>query len=261
MNAANSSSQPVAPLTLEETLEIPLLCFEAAADARPPFPFAYAIPVSKPPEGTEGVPSYLIWSVNDLDEPPSSSELSSYLFPPASLPAALARALTCDSFALLLEKEVDRLVNNFGAMAEWVMISPQPALATYSCHARSHLRAFSHSILVITLCDGTQWVMDGTGEQFGWPRSSWLLNFHQFSWTRVQWFMGLASDWHKQQVQDSFRNRNHGYWAVVQERMEELLHDLDWENLKALPREERVKAVKEQAEAKFAGAWDEAIAR
>jgi hypothetical protein len=211
MDTDNSSSQPVAPLTVEETLEVPLLCFEAAADAYPPFAFAYAIPATEPPKGTESALSYLIWTSDDLDNPPSSDELSSYAFPPASLPAALARVSMCDFFALLLEKEVDRLMKNFGAKAEWVKFQPQPALATYPSRTRSHLIPFSHSSLVVTLSDATRLIMDGTGEQFGWPRSSWLIDFHEFCSTRLRGIMSVAPDSHKKLAQDAIKNQKPAY--------------------------------------------------
>jgi hypothetical protein len=39
--------------------------------------------------------------------------------------------------------------------------------------------------------------------------------------------------------------------------MEELFGELDWDALLALPRAQRVEKVKEQAEAKFADAWEQ----
>jgi hypothetical protein len=258
MDDANSSSQLVASLTVEETLEVLLLCFEAAADAYPPIPFAYAVPATDPPEGTESALNYLIWTSYDLEDSPSSDELSCYTFPPPSLPTALARARMCDYFALLLEKEVDGLMKDFGAKAEWVQFRPRPVLATYESSKRSQLLAFSHSVLLVTLSDATRLIMDGTGEQFGWPRSSWLIDFHEFYRTSLRGSVEVAPDSHKQRAQDAINNQDPAYWVVAQERMEELFLELEWDVLKSLAREGRLEAVKKQAEAKFAGTWEEA---
>jgi hypothetical protein len=255
MAAASSSTQPAAQLTIEELLEVPLLCFEAAADTLPQL-LAYAKPLPKR-ASPNGVPSYVVWRNNDLKtNPPSPAELASTGFPPESLPAAVARMNLCDTFAMLLEKEVSWLMKDVGGRAEWLVLQPRPDFALYTCWEGTPFVPRSHSVLQITLKDGTKMIMDGTLEQFGWPRSTWLLSFADFRLERMGGWSEPVRETARRMIQRSFKTKDHGLWAEMQARMEELFGELNWDKIKSLPRGERVKTVKEQAEAKFAGVWE-----
>ncbi|KAH7382420.1 hypothetical protein DE146DRAFT_681474 [Phaeosphaeria sp. MPI-PUGE-AT-0046c] len=224
-------------LTLKEVLEVPLVCFEAAADTISLFPLAYAIPFP-----SAGTPFYKIWFTKDLNTPPSSSELSSLSsFPPESMPAALARWNMCEAFICHLENEADQLVGRqFGANVEWMQFPPIPL----------------HAVLKITEKNGKAYIMDGTVEQFGWPHETWLLDMEDFCETRLG-----GSIWHADsRLKGNTRERINcdGFWTAAHKRMEELFAELDYSDLFALPREERVQKVRAQAKAKFSGAWKEA---
>jgi hypothetical protein len=260
MNTTSPASEPAPAFTIESLLEVLLLCFEAAADAFLSAPLAYVQPVAEPPKG---VTSYFFWRVDDLDDPPSYDDFPLLVFPPKELPAAMPRLNYCDYFACLLEKEANRLLQKqFGAKAAWVLVAPRPTLVVYHYkHKKQALKIPYHSVLYVTANDGTEFIMDGTGEQFAWPRSSWLLPANEYFKTRVE--KGI---WRRTSEAAKVATKKHmearlGYWALVPERMEGLFKELSWDTLKALPREDRVEAVKEQAQAKFADAWEEVIER
>jgi hypothetical protein len=110
--------------------------------------------------------------------------------------------------------------------------------------------------------NGREWVMDGTPQQFGWPRAAWLLAMGEFLDERVgDRSLGWPDDERRKKVRGWVESN--GFWAVMQERME-LFKELKWNDLVALPRaldlswhtcgtQIEVKMVKKQAEIKFAG--------
>jgi hypothetical protein len=255
MSFSSSSSESVAGITIKEILELPLLCFEVAADTVPHL-LAYAMQVNDPSTPPKDIPSYVVWRTGDLYDPPSPQDLSTISFPPEFLTTALARMNLCDTFALLLEKEVNWLLKDFGGKAEWVVLDPQPALALYPSRQRSQLARRSHSVLLVTLKDGQKMVMDGTLEQFNWSRSTWFLRIRDFNRRRMGSWNRPAPEEYKECVQRSFKAKDAGFWAKIQEKMEELFGELEWDHLKSLPQHERVRVVKRQAEAKFAGVWE-----
>ena len=97
-------SSSIAPkLTIKQVLQVYLLCFNAAVSAYPKFHFAYT-QLHRFPDVE--LPVWLVWSVNDLHNPPK--DLSRISFPPEWLIEALPKKDMCDFFAALLEKEVHR---------------------------------------------------------------------------------------------------------------------------------------------------------
>ena len=104
---ANTTATTSPTLSLEEVLHIYLLCFEAAADARPLEPVAYAVPCWHP---DFPVRIWQVWTCKDLEEkgPPKHFDLLSWQ--PARLNEALARKDMCEFFCWLLEKEVSKKV-------------------------------------------------------------------------------------------------------------------------------------------------------
>jgi hypothetical protein len=256
MSFSSSSSELVPGITIKETLEVLLLCFEAAADTAPHL-LAYAMEVDDPSNPPKDIPSYVVWRTDDLHDPPSPQELSTISFPPESLIAAFARMNLCDTFALLLEKETNWLLKDFRGRAEWIVLDPQPALALYPSRQRRQLARRSHSVLMVTLKDGSKMVMDGTLEQFKWSRSTWFLKIRDFNRRRMGSWSRPAPEWYKARIQGSFKAKDAGFWAKIQEKMEDLFDELDWDQLKSLPEQERVRVVKRQAEAKFAGVWEQ----
>lgn len=250
----NSPTMAASQFTLKDVLEVPLLCFEAAADANPPFRLAYAIL-----EDTNNLifPCYRIWSNKDLPYTiPTPSHLSTLTFPPETLAAQLPRWNMCESFAYLLENEVDRLINNaFGANAEWMVTEPQPACAMMRATLEDGPMVPSHSVIKITEKDGKEWVMDGTCEQFNWPHDTWLMDYKTFVAARVRdGLIRRAEPAYK----DAFRESISWFWEEARTRMEELFDELDYGFLFTMPRHERVQSVRAQAKAKFVGTWEEA---
>jgi hypothetical protein len=255
---ANTSPSPC-PLSFEEVPELLLLCFEAAADAAPPCPLAYAI---EGPTATTGMKSVLVWRTEDLLDPPCSECLHSLSFPPASLPAALARYNMCNYFAFLLESEVkERMRVWFGAKVEWKLVDPLPHTALFR-HYTTELQPLRHSVLMITEQDGSCWVMDGTPEQFGWDRESWLLPYAEFSSKRMATKTAThITNRERFGIGRRLKDIDRGFWAVAKERMEDLLANLPWHSLLPLPRKLRVELVELRAKGAFSGAYGEAIIR
>jgi hypothetical protein len=259
MATTSSSSTPACPLSIREVLEVLLLCFEAAADGLPPCPFAYAksIPAAATPTG---ISSFVIWMIDHLkQDPPSATELSLLTFPPESLPTALARFNMCDFFAILLVHEAKkRMQEYFGARVEWTLVAPVPAVGLFPWNEQNFVPC-THSVLVITEANGAVMVMDETSEQFHWSRSTWLLSQAEFAARMTGW--QIAHVTRVRPVELAMEQRDNGYWAVVQERMEALFGGLDWSVLFTLPTEDRVALVTAKAEATFAGGWSEACQR
>jgi hypothetical protein len=113
-------------------LELPLICFEAAADSIRPLLLAYSIRLWS----ECGVLSYNLWDVSDLRH---KSPTSDYLFEisksvaPAFLPEAMARWNLCDYFASLLEEEFNGLMEaRFGGATRWYRMTPEPDSALLS---------------------------------------------------------------------------------------------------------------------------------
>ncbi|EAT78999.2 hypothetical protein HBI56_165050 [Parastagonospora nodorum] len=249
-----SPSAAARPTNIKDALEVLLLCFEAAADALPPFPLAYAMAVA--PEATPtNIPSLVIWQIEDLKtKPPSYSDFGSLCasFPPQSLPAALARWNMCDYFAILLIDEVRKKMDEyFGAEVDWWQIVPRPELGLFTCNEEKFLPR-GHSVLVITEANGVVSVMDGTPEQFHWDRSTWLLLGNDFQ-ARIGGIWGINSEAHMRQCEDSLGLFPKGHWSVARKRMNVLFGELDWSLLFLLSSEDRTASVKAQAQLAFAG--------
>lgn len=115
-----------------------------------------------------------------------------------------------------------------------------------------------HSVLLVTARDGTEMVMDGTLQQYGWASETWLQSFSDFLATRVDTrktpYCGFPSEERKDITREYASITDGGYWAVAQERMTKLFGELDWEELRSLGTAERLKRVKKQADERFAGA-------
>jgi hypothetical protein len=249
-----SPSAASRPTPIKDALEVFLLCFEAAADALPPYTLAYAMAVV--PEATPtNIPSLVIWQVEDLKiSPPSSAEFGLLWasFPPQSLPAALARWNMCDYFAILLIDEVRKKMDEyFSAEVDWWQIVPKPELGLFTCNEEEFLPR-GHSVLVITEAKGVVGVMDGMPEQFHWDRSTWLLPGDDFQ-ARMGGLWGINPEAHMRQCNDSLGLFPTGHWSVAQERMEVLFEELDWSLLFLLSSEDRVASVKAKAQLALAG--------
>ncbi|KAH7062930.1 hypothetical protein BKA63DRAFT_189219 [Paraphoma chrysanthemicola] len=234
-----TTSRPATPpqLTIEEVLEVLLLCFEAAADAEHYEALAYA----KGGQYEQGVEKYVFWFTVDLDNPPE--EPLKIPFPPAILPEGVARFNKCDAFAILLEEEADKQMRKFfGAQARWFNVAPLPVLVLQ--RATNPFGWFSHSVLVVTEENGREWVMDGTPQQFGWPRSTWLMAMGNFLAERV---IEDYADWADERKRNFCGEglRTWPFWVEAEKRMKQLFEELKWDHLATLSREERVKVVME----------------
>ncbi|KAF1843248.1 uncharacterized protein K460DRAFT_407614 [Cucurbitaria berberidis CBS 394.84] len=255
------NSAPSPPLSLEEVLEIYLLCFEAAVAALPPFSLAYAMSCQY---DDVDVPVWMLWDTDDLDDPPADP--FSLSFPPEYVVDGLMKKDMCDWFCFLLESEVDRKLRElFGARVRWLQCCPRIPFLLATRSGEHQLEIPTHSVLLVTRCDGRMAVMDGTLQQFGWPRETWLQSWNDFLTTRVntreQPCYLFASDEDRESARELATETDGGFWEVAQERMTELFGELDWEELKNLGTVERVERVKRQAEDKFAGANEEACER
>lgn len=251
MSAASPPAAQPAPPTIEEVLEVLLLCFEAAADALPSDKIlAYA---QEQRNYVSGHVVYVVWSLGDLEDPLENA--ADHPFLPTTLPRGLIQRDMCENFIWMLEGEVDRMVQHFGATARWALVEPKPASLFEHRSDTEPVSVPLHAVLIIELEDGECLVMDGTPEQLGWDRSTWLLpakNFfadhaltHNRRWATTQDRTILETD---------IPTCDESYWVEAQMRMGKLFGELDWNALFGLPRAQRVEKVKKQADAKFADA-------
>lgn len=152
----------------------------------------------------------------------------------------------------------------FDATATWFQCHPSVNILL----TRSPLppRVPLHSVLLVTPRNaelGERYIMDGTGEQFGWPRETWLLCEECFWATRSdkKKFHRTVDDEYRSEVEDKGSMRYKGFREVARERMTELFAELKWDELKTMGNDERIHRVKQQAKDKFAGTYDEARRR
>jgi hypothetical protein len=238
------STPPPPPLSMQEVLEILLLCFEAAADLFPSGSFAYAKSTQ-----SAGFTFWEIWETAHLDDPPA--DLTSISFPPEDLFPGRARLNLCDFFCTTLETEVDRIMRQFfGASARWIMFQPRPAFVLrmhVPGHSAQDAGAPAHSVLEVKEQCGSTWYMDGTVQQFGWARSTWFLPWRHFE-ARLGSGIYIAGDEHKKKVAEVMNNDHEGLWALTREIMKKLFTELDWDNLALMQHEQRIGAVKKQAQ-------------
>lgn len=97
------TTTPTPQLTVEQVLQVYLLCFDAAVAALPPLPLAYAVSCEFP---EVDVPVWVLWDVQDLHDPPADP--LSIPFPPEYVIDGLVRKDMCDWFCFLLEDEVNK---------------------------------------------------------------------------------------------------------------------------------------------------------
>jgi hypothetical protein len=119
------------------------------------------------------------------------------------------------------------------------LVHPLPHTALFRSYI-TELQPLRHSVLTITKQDESCWVMDGTPEQFGWDRESWLLPFPEFSKRMATTTTTSITNRERYGVGKRLKDIDRGFWAVAKERMEDLLANLPWDSLMPLPRELRV---------------------
>jgi hypothetical protein len=245
---------------LPEVLEVLLVCFEAAADAILPINLAYA----KRLQAVKGIDRWRLWRTQDLSDPPADA--LSLPFPPPEMITALARLNMCDAFAFLLEENTNNLMRDFfNAEAHWLFTMPQPASTLAFATDQSPDIIPWHSVLMIELDDGGRLIMDGTPTQMGWKRETWLLPFGKYVRERLRGqgnntnMLFFAQHKDRSVTRKALKTIDEGYWMVVEERMQDLFRELRWSELGRMTQENRVKMVRDQADRKFAGAWEEAM--
>ncbi|KAH8706121.1 hypothetical protein GQ44DRAFT_554485, partial [Phaeosphaeriaceae sp. PMI808] len=247
---------PLPGFSLEEALEICRICWEAAADACPPSYILRSVTSAKIGDTTKYVLKVALAS--------NALELGSDWLPKSQLPreieAALPRWNLCDWFAFLMEDKVHNVAATlFGASAKWVRIVPKPIFFLTFDNDLNGANV-SHSVLWITTGSGVELVMDGTGEQFGWDLSTWLLPANDFRNTHMIGDAANIPDGGREEVDAEIGKKIHdqGFWRVVQERMDVLFDELDWDQLRKMTHTDRVKRVENQAKEMFEGAYSEA---
>lgn len=138
--------------------------------------------------------------------PLSSDDLASLSsFPPATISPALARLNMCDFFAFLLEDEVKKKTEGcFGAEVEWKVFIPKAPLRIIP-GSQTELDTCAHSVLVVKERNGRIWAMDGTGEQFGWDRSFWLLSLRACAARMATTDVWFATDKRRSRVEKAMQ--------------------------------------------------------
>jgi hypothetical protein len=102
----------------------------------------------------------------------------------------------------------------------------------------------AHSVLLIRAQDGSQTILDGTAEQFGWPASNAIIKGNEFwhHYTFGQKYSdGVSSNGLSLKY---WKVRSDGYWYKIGISLREMLRDLDWEGLANMatgPREEYIR--------------------
>jgi hypothetical protein len=86
---------------------------------------------------------------------------------------------------------------------------------------RKYIDNAKHSVLEITTTDGTVWIFDGTGLQFGWRE-------------------GVVGK----------------YWAISDQLVKKLVPEFNWKTMSEMGSEELEQYVKDLADAKFNGAFE-----
>ncbi|CAE7175190.1 hypothetical protein CFE70_005285 [Pyrenophora teres f. teres 0-1] len=91
-----------------------------------------------------------------------------------------SQSLMCDHFALCMSYVLGDILRQHGfqATTRWVIFDPNPRLVFV--YKDAGIVCPKHSVMEITLNDGRVLYFDGTGEQFGWSSSSWLLGRSEF---------------------------------------------------------------------------------
>jgi hypothetical protein len=259
---ASATATTIAPpLSLEEVLHVYLLCFDAAADAFPQAPAAYALPYHHP---SVPVKIWKIWSTEDLKTKPPK-HLDRFTFLPPGLNDALARKDMCDWFCLLLEEEVSKKMGElFYGRARWLMYWPKIDFLLAWRGGMNQLTVPMHSVLLIETGDGREMIMDGTLRQYLWESSTWLETWEECSARRVD-RQDKREDWMFPQEEIKY-GAGHaaarvagGFWAAAFWRLTHLFKDLDWEELRSLRTVERIEHVKRMAGERFAHLHEEAL--
>lgn len=122
-----------------------------------------------------------------------------------------------------------------------------------------------YSVLFISVSDYESFIMDGTLEQFGWEKETWLQTRDKFMTTRLKtdkqrpWSVVKRED--LEGMERVLGEIGGGFWEVARERMVELFAELDWAELTALEEDERIARVERLAHKRFAGTNEEASAR
>ncbi|KAF1843242.1 uncharacterized protein K460DRAFT_418345 [Cucurbitaria berberidis CBS 394.84] len=139
----------------------------------------------------------------------------------------------CDTFCLLLhevlEKHLQRkqaylssifeLNNNvnypgYGATTDWIAVTPRPRITLVSGHVQP--KVLLHSALFVCTKEGDQYAFDGTGEQFGWSSSSWLLDredfWEQHAVAAKKWQWG---DVNSETMRRMICAQDNGYWSLI----------------------------------------------
>lgn len=241
-------------LSLEEVLQVLLVCFHAAADTAPKAIPAYALEFHDP---SVPVPIWKIWSIEDLKfTPPDPEDLGRCSFLPPWLNDALSRFNMCDWFSLVLEAEVNRLVRElFNGRAQWLTYWPKiDRILTWRSNPNQPM-VLMHSVLYVETGDGRQMIMDGTLRQYLWESSTWLQTCQEWYVGRVDWRRGWFFPSQKIRCLAEYEAARAagGYWAFAFATLTQLFGDLDWEELRGLGPVERLERVKRMAEGKLAG--------
>jgi hypothetical protein len=111
---------------------------------------------------------------------------------------------------------------------------------------RKYIDNVKHSVLKITMTDGTVWIFDGTGFQFGWKRENWLLSKADFS------TLHKKGDWEEYPDKHIVREGVVGkHWDISDQLVKELVPVLNWKTMSEMGSEELEQYVKDLADAKF----------
>lgn len=165
--------------------------------------------------------------------------------------------LHCENFVLTLLKPLSEKAQEiFGAKVHWLLTKPLLNAQYVESMGLKEIDDIKHSVLEITLPDGSVWIFDGTGRQFWWANKDWFMVEADF------WSTYAKDDFCAYLGEEEMEeNRNEGqgdtaaFWEIVGERVVELVHGLDCNALPGMEVEEREELVKKQAEQTFADAF------
>ncbi|KAL5113533.1 hypothetical protein ACEQ8H_008598 [Pleosporales sp. CAS-2024a] len=247
---ASEKPLPLSRAELEAHLNVYRICFEAALTA---CPTVTVTAVEQNPHNP------LQWQL-EVDEYTVGGKTADF---PLSLVDAHRKWYLCDHFCYFVLRSLrQHLESKYGATVKWCAVSARPELVLVKKYD-SPDSANTHSILVVETQEGEGWVFDCTGEQFGWPKSEWLMELSLFVSLRMTDGWDIAETYTQateEIIEQRLVEQDDGYWAEIVICFGAMWKDFEWdalENSEAASVESLVfETAKEMAEVAALATWN-----
>jgi hypothetical protein len=168
----------------------------------------------------------------------------------AAFQAAYPKLNTCDIACQSMIGPIADKLRETGAKVSWLLIKPRVKflLRTAASYAHGKQGAAIHSILSITTASGEEYIADFTIEQFGHPKRDWLMK-------KSKYMEKYAKNGFNVVAPKSHKDEDGECEEPLERRLELEVFccELDWDVLKELNREGRLRKVAEWAINEFDG--------